>query len=70
MKCEGCSIMVRYNELNEFICSMRGIKNIEYYVNDDETILALTIRYNYKIIDIKNMKLAIESKGFEVGALN
>ncbi len=68
-KCNECSVMERYNELDEFINSMRGIKSTEYYISDDETTLVVTIRYSYKLIKIESIRNALKSKGFEVGEL-
>ncbi len=65
-KCNECSVMERYNELDEFINSMRGIQSIEYYVSDDEATLVLTIRYNYKIIQIESIRKALKLQGFRV----
>ena len=65
-KCNECSVMERYNELNEFINAMRGIQSIEYYVSDDEEALVVTIRYNYKIIKIESIRKALKLKGFSV----
>ena len=65
-KCSECSIMERYNELDEFINSMRGIQSIEYYVSDDETTLIVTIKYNYKTIQIESIRKALKLKGFSV----
>tara|TARA_Y100000590_G_C15713377_1_gene1011054 strand:- start:1457 stop:1777 length:321 start_codon:yes stop_codon:yes gene_type:complete len=65
-KCSECSVMERYNELDEFINSMRGIQSIEYYVSDDETTLIVTIKYNYKTIQIESIRKALKLKGFSV----
>ena len=65
-KCDECSVMKRYNELDEFINAMRGIQSIEYYVSDDEETLVVTIRYNYKIIQIESIRKALKLKGFSV----
>ena len=68
-KCNECSMASRYDELDEFIYSIRGVKSAEYYLNEDNTILVLTIRYDYSIVSIKSIKMAIKSKGFDVDAL-
>jgi len=68
-KCKECSMALRYDELDEFITAIRGVKGVEYYLNEDNTILVLTIRYNYNAVSIKNIKIAIKSKGFDVDVL-
>ena len=68
-KCKECSMALQHDKLDEFIASIRGVKNVEYYLNEDNTILVLAIQYNYNAVSIKNIKMAIKSKGFDVDVL-
>ena len=68
-ECVECSIMLRYNELDNFINAIRGVNNVEYYLSDDDRTLILTIEYNHRMINIKTIKRAAKSKGFKASKL-
>tara|TARA_B100000959_G_C14845405_1_gene567810 strand:- start:107 stop:427 length:321 start_codon:yes stop_codon:yes gene_type:complete len=68
-QCVDCSIMSEYKEIDNFIHSIKGIKNVEYYLNENNTTLILTVRYNQSVVKVENIKMAIKSRGFNVDTL-
>ena len=66
IECEECSMLNEYEEISSFISSIRGIKDVGFYLNQNNIILILAIEYNSTQVDINNLKMAISSKGYFV----
>ena len=66
IECQDCSMLNEYEEISSFINSIRGIKDVGFYLNQDDIILILAIEYNNTQVDINNLKMVISSKGYSV----
>ena len=66
IECEDCSMLNEYEEISNFISAIRGIKDVGFYLNQDDAILILAIEYNNTQVDINNLKMVISSKGYSV----